>query len=115
VVERHAVEFRLNAPSQWHRSMDLNQKVGVSASILLGTWEWPMHGLRHPPTSGTSGWYVWTGEMTDEHDFFHPWHASHLVQVDPSLERLLHLPPGSRFLIAPGYEDVWHDPAILDV
>ncbi|MEY9854241.1 hypothetical protein ABH923_003919 [Leifsonia sp. EB41] len=95
--------------------MDLNQKAGVSASILLGTWEWPIHGLRHLPTTGTSGWYVWTGDLTDDDDFFHPWHLAHLIRLDAALPRLLDRPPGSRFLIAPGYEDVWHDESLLDL
>jgi hypothetical protein len=94
--------------------MDLNLKAGVSASILLGTWVWPLHGLRHPPTPETSGWYVWPGDLTDEVDFFHPWHLAHLIELDPALPRLLEGPPGSRFLIAPGYEDVWYDASLLD-
>jgi hypothetical protein len=27
----------------------------------------------------------------------------------------LALPPGWRFLLAPGYEDVWYDPTLLDL
>ncbi|MDQ4213960.1 hypothetical protein [Microbacterium capsulatum] len=95
--------------------MDLNQKAGVSASILLGTWDWPLHGLRHPPTPGTSGWYVWAGELADEEDFFQPCHLAHLIGLDPALPRLLEGVPGSRFLIAPGHEDVWHDASLIDL
>jgi hypothetical protein len=42
-------------------------------------------------------------------------HQSHLVERVPELEPLLILPPGMRFLIAPGHEDVWEDLSLLDV
>jgi hypothetical protein len=74
-----------------------------------------LHGLRHPPSGTSNGWYVWSGELSEKDDFFEPWHASHLIEQVPEVEHLLALPPGSRFLIAPGYEDVWEDPALLDV
>ncbi|WP_441349041.1 immunity protein Imm33 domain-containing protein [Streptomyces sp. G2] len=87
----------------------------MSASLIEGGWDWPLHGLRHPPTASTSGWYVWTGHLSGDDDFFQPWHLSHLVDQEPSLLRLLEMPPGTRFVIAPGYEDVWHDPSLLEV
>lgn len=89
--------------------------LGASASLVEGNWDWPIHGLRHPPTDTTSGWYIWTGVYTEADDFFRPLHASHLVERCPELLPLLEFPPGSRFLIAPGHEDVWHDPGLLDV
>jgi hypothetical protein len=87
--------------------------VGASRSLIDGSWTWPVHGLRHPPEEETSGWYVWTGDLSDAADFFSPWHASHLIERCPELAHLLDLPPGSRFLIAPGHEDVWQDPSLL--
>jgi len=89
--------------------------VGVSASLLAGDWDWPVHGLRHPPEKGTSGWYVWTGEWSDADDLFKPLHTAHLIERCPEITKFLDLPPGSRFLIAPGYEDVWTDESLLDV
>jgi hypothetical protein len=89
--------------------------LGASRSLIEGVWDWPVHGLRHPATPGTTGWYVWTGELSDADDFFQPWHATHLIERCPGLEHLLDLPPGSRFVFAPGYEDVWNDPSLLDV
>jgi hypothetical protein len=89
--------------------------VGVCQSLIGGGWIWPVHGLRHPPKQQTSGWYVWTGEASDAGTFFRPLHASHLVERCPQIKKHLRLPPGSRFLIAPGYEDVWFDPALLDI
>ncbi|WP_437180669.1 immunity protein Imm33 domain-containing protein [Paenarthrobacter ureafaciens] len=92
-----------------------NDMLGASRSLIENEWEWPVHGLRHPPERGTSGWYVWTGDLSQDDDFFQPWHASHLVERCPSLGHLLRLPPGTRFLFAPGYEDVWEDPSLLEV
>src|SRR5688500_14176325 len=77
--------------------------------------DWPVHGLRHPPENGTSGWYIWTGELGDNSDFFVPLHPRHLAARCPDLLPLLHSPPGTRFLIAPDHEDVWHDPSLLEL
>jgi hypothetical protein len=89
--------------------------VGVCQVLIDGSWDWPVHGLRHRPEQRTSGWYVWTGELAADGDFFRPWHASHLLERCPEIRRHLALPPGSRFLIGPGYEDVWFDPSLLDL
>jgi hypothetical protein len=89
--------------------------VGVSRSIIDGDREWPVHGLRHPPEGQTSGWYVWTGELSDARDFFEPWHTGHLLELVPRLASLLDLPPRSRFLIAPEHLDTWEDPSPFDV
>lgn len=58
---------------------------------------------------------VVAGDLLGGADFFLPWHDAHLIARCPEVEQLLQLPPGSRFLIAPRYQDVWHDPALLDV
>lgn len=87
--------------------------LGASRSLIDGSWSWPVHGLRQPPEGETSGWFVWTGELSDAADFFAPWHSSHLVERCPEVAHLLDLPPGSRFLIAPGHEDVWQDPSLF--
>lgn len=91
------------------------RKLGASRSLIDGAWDWPVHGLRHPTARDTMGWYVWTGDYSSAADFFSPWHEEHLVAVVPELQQLLSLPPGSRFLVAPGYQDVWHDPLLLEV
>lgn len=92
-----------------------NDVLGASGSLISNDWDWPVHGLRHPPVGGTSGWYVWTGELLADDDFFQPWHASHLLERCPEIVHLMHLPPGTRFLVAPGYEDIWQDPSLLDI
>ncbi|MDQ1053090.1 hypothetical protein QE394_001018 [Arthrobacter sp. SORGH_AS 212] len=94
---------------------ELVEVLGASRSVISGEVEWPLHGLRHPPAANTSGWYVWTGELLPDADFFQPWHPAHLVERCPQVESLLQMPPGSRFLLAPGYVDVWDDPSLLDV
>ncbi len=93
--------------------MEAGETLGVSQSLITGDWDWPLHGLRHRPTPGTSGWYVWTGDLSDADDFFKSWHIYHLIERLPEVEHLLDLPPGSRFVFAPGYEDVWHGCAYL--
>jgi hypothetical protein len=87
--------------------------VGASKSLVEGQWQWPVHGLRHPPVGDTCGWYIWTGEFSTDEDFFKPWHTSHLIRRVPDVERPLGLPPGTRFLAAPGHEDIWDDPTLL--
>lgn len=52
--------------------------------------------------------------MSEEADFFLPLHVEHVGQWCPEVEPYLALPPGWRFLIAPGYEDVWFDPTLLE-
>ena len=74
----------------------------------------PINGLRHPASTGTSGWYIWCGESFSESaDFFNPLHASHIYEAMPVLGQLLGLPPGFRFLLAGEYLDVWYDEKLL--
>lgn len=76
----------------------------------------PIHGLRHPQTAGTSGWYIWCGEsFSESDDFFEPQHASHLYESLAQVSHLFGLPPGYRFLLAEDYLDVWYDESLLAV
>lgn len=88
-------------------------KVGISESALRG--ELPLNGLRHPPESGTTGWFIWSGAWSDDPEFFKPMHLSHLAAACPAALPFLALPPGWRFLVAPGHEDVWPDRDLLDI
>jgi hypothetical protein len=90
------------------------EKVGIDLSALEGAL--PLNGLRHPPRSGTSGWYIWAGDepSADAH-YFAPFHIQHLPAKCPPVLPYLGLPPGWRFLIADGYEDVWFDEALLNI
>lgn len=76
--------------------LEATQKAGVSQDLASGgEVNWPLHGLRHPPKGDTSGWYLWTGELSDADDFFVPEVLAELAA-----------PPGTRFLLAPGHRDV---------
>ncbi len=89
-------------------------KVGIAWNVRDGLQ--PVNGLRHPPEGDTTGWYIWAGEhLSEEPDIFVPLHVSHLAEWCPAVLPFLELPPGWRFLIAPGYEDVWEDPTLLDI
>jgi hypothetical protein len=89
-------------------------RVGVAKNF--GTELWPLNGLRHPVHGNMCGWYLWRGEkFSRASDWFEPICYQHLANDDdPSLPYLF-LPQGIRFLIAPGYEDIWYDPNILDM
>lgn len=86
-----------------------DQKVGIALNARSGLL--PINGVRHAPVAGTSGWYIWAGEeLSKEDDFFVPLHVCHLDEWCPAVLPYLELPPGWRFLIAPGNEDIWFDP-----
>ncbi len=88
-------------------------KVGIAKATLSSATR--LNGLRHPPTGDTTGWYIWAGEtLSSEADFFAPLHVAHLDEFCPRVLAYLGLPPGWRFLIADGYEDVWFDPTLLE-
>lgn len=88
------------------------EKLGVSTNVRSSTW--PVNGLRHAAAGGTCGWYIWAGEeLSDADDFFVPLHVEHVIDWRPEVIPYLDLPPGWRFLIAPGYEDVWFDEDLL--
>ena len=89
-------------------------KIGLSKNF--DPKQFPINGLRHPPEGDTTGWYIWSGEeLSDEEDFFEPLHTVHLVERCPEIMKYLGLGPGWRFLIAPGYEDVWFDANLLNI
>lgn len=87
------------------------EKVGISENVRSG--QLPINGVRCLPENGTTGWYIWAGEnVSTEPGFFVPLHVSHLSEWCPAVLPYLILPPGWRFLIAPGHEDVWFDPEV---
>ena len=90
-----------------------DMKVGLAKNVR--TSDLPIHGLRHPPEADTSGWFIWAGEELSDHpDFFEPTHVGHLAELIPEVMPYLALPPGWRFLIAPGHEEVWEDPSLRE-
>lgn len=89
-----------------------DEHVGVANNVRSG--QVPINGLRHPREGDSSGWFFWSGgEPSREADFFNPIHAAHLDDWCPAVIPYLELPAGWRFLIAPGYEDVWFDEDLL--
>lgn len=105
ICHRYGADF-LDAPP----SLEL----GVARRLQPG--QFPVHGLRHPPEDGTCGWFIWTGELeTSDPEFFAPIHVRHLHDEMAFVLPYLGLAPGWRFLLAPGYEDVWFDPALLNI
>ncbi|MHC6219214.1 immunity protein Imm33 domain-containing protein [Arthrobacter sp. MMS24-S77] len=88
------------------------EKCGVARNVRDGLW--PLNGLRHPAAGDTCGWYFWAGEeLSTSDDFFASLHVEHLADWCPAVLPYLGLGPGWRFLIAPGYEDVWFDESLL--
>lgn len=85
-------------------------KLGLSRSARS---QKPIHGLRVNPTEGTSGWYIWAGDMSDAEDFFEPSHICHIPETCPIAGPFLSLPPGWRFLTDGEYMDVWFDPDLV--
>lgn len=51
--------------------------------------------------------------MSSDPDFFQPLRVEHLTHWCPAVIPYLLLPPGYRFQIAPGHEDVWFDASLL--
>jgi hypothetical protein len=87
-------------------------KVGIASNVRNGLV--PLNGLRHQPVGETNGWYIWAGtELSDAADFFDPLHVEHVARRCPEVLPYLALPPGWRFLIAPGHEDVWFDQSLI--
>ena len=87
--------------------------VGVARDVGMGVW--PVNGLRLPVEGSTCGWYLWAGEgeMDQSPDYFEPVHVEHLYDRCREVLAYLGLPPGWRFLTAPGYSDLWEDPGLL--
>jgi hypothetical protein len=91
---------------------ELDLKVGVSRNVREGIL--PLNGSRIKPAGDTTGWYIWAGgEMSEDSDFFVSLQVRHLQEWCPSVLTYLALPPGWRFQIAPGHEDVWFDEGLL--
>jgi hypothetical protein len=104
---------------QWAKVEPIAPEVGSKLGLALTTvGAKPIHGLRHPSTESTCGWYIWCGnsKISDDPDFFSPLHVEHLAQFLPLAVEYLELPPGYRFLIdGENYEDVWFDASLLKV
>ena len=103
ICEKYRLEWVESAPQL---------KVGIVDNVKNG--ELPINGLRHAPVGDATGWYIWAGgEPSPSADFFKPLHVDHVRDWCPAVLPFLGLPPGSRFQIAPGHEDVWYDKSLV--
>ena len=85
-------------------------KAGVASNTNLR----PLNGLRHPPETGTCGWFIWGAtSWSDAPDYFRPYHVAHLEELCPDVLPFLGLGPGWRFLIDSDRVDVWFDDSLL--
>jgi len=93
---------------------DVNLKlyIGVNSNLELE----PINGLRHPKHGKMSEWYIWSGEWSDDDNFFEPLCLEHFIEKKPDLIKYLGLDIGFRFLTdKKGYEDVWFDKNIIEL
>ncbi|WP_445713564.1 immunity protein Imm33 domain-containing protein [Flavobacterium sp.] len=96
--------------SEW-KPINEKSKIAISDNLNLEK----LNGLRHKTEKGKICWYIWSGEYSENDDFFKPICAEHLLQRNPKIIKYLGLDDGFRFLITEsGYEDVWFDKNLLE-
>lgn len=109
VEEQEQICLKYN--SAW-KPIDKKLIIGISDDVYKD----PVHALRHPPTKGVSGWYIWSGEYSEDPGFFKPYCAEHLLNKRPEIIKYLGLDAGYRFLVdSKGHEDVWFDENIKNI
>lgn len=95
--------------SNW-KPINKKLNIGVSENLDLKI----LNGLRHRTKKGEVCWFIWSGEYSEDDNFFQPICAEHLMQKKPKLIDYLGLDEGFRFQITEdGYEDVWFDEKLL--
>lgn len=95
--------------SKW-KPINQKSRIGISENLNLEK----LNGLRLKTEKGKVCWYIWSGEYSEDADFFKPICAEHLLQRNPKIINYLALDVGFRFLITEsGYEDVWFDENLL--
>lgn len=95
--------------SNW-KPINKKLNIGVSENLDLKI----LNGLRNRTKKGEVCWFIWSGEYSEDDNFFQPICAEHLMQKKPKLIDYLGLDEGFRFLITEdGYEDVWFDEKLL--
>ena len=92
----------------------INKTLNIAISENLDLEK--LNGLRHRTKKGEVCWFIWSGEYSEDDNFFQPICAEHLLQRKPKLIDYLGLDEGFRFLITEnGYEDVWFDENLLEI
>ena len=103
VCGRYSADF---TPIHWA------SRVAVAADFFSDAL--PKNGLRIAANDNMTGWYLYAGEtMSEDAGYFKPYCSGHLPHLLPSVVAYLGLPIGWRFLLAPNYEDVWHDESLV--
>ena len=97
--------------SNW-KPINKTLNIGTSQNLDLEK----LNGFRHRTKKGEVCWFIWSGEYSEDDNFFQPICAEHLLQRKPKLIDYLGLDEGFRFLITEnGYEDVWFDEKLLEI
>lgn len=97
--------------SNW-KPINKTLNIGISENLDLGT----LNGLRHRTKKGEVCWFIWSGEYSEDDNFFQTICAEHLMQRKPKLIDYLGLDVGFRFIISEnGYEAVWFDEKLLEI
>jgi hypothetical protein len=97
--------------SNWN-PINKTLNIGISENLDLEK----LNGLRHRTKKGEICWFIWSGEYSEDDNFFQPMCTEHLLQRKPKLIDYLGLDEGFRFLITEnGYEDVWFDEKLLEI
>jgi hypothetical protein len=92
VAERTAMCVKFGA--EYLRCPD-DGRIGISKDFSVDVL--PLHGLRHPPEFGETGWYIWTGEYSEADDFFKPDFTAAAILPAPFVDDYLGLAPGGGF------------------
>lgn len=70
MADMHEIQQQVcNKYGAAYREPGLDKIVGVADGLRDNR---PINGLRHPATDGTEGWYFWSGEWSDDKNFFKP-------------------------------------------
>ena len=97
--------------SEW-KPINEKSKIAISDNLNLEK----LNGLRHKTEKGKICWYIWSGEYSENDDFFKPICAEHLLQKRPEIIKYLGLDIGFRFISDKnGYEDIWYDEKLKNI
>lgn len=101
--EQHEVCERFGAPFTPPRA---DQMVAVSVGVYEGD---PVQGVRYHAPDHMTGWYATTARFNGDTRTLTVEHLYHLTAKRPDLARYVALPPGYRFDMTGGSDDVWFD------
>jgi len=113
-------EFKTAPPEQtdvckrFDASVTAVERNDIVCVALATLGETPLYGMRLLPIEGTTGWFFYAGEGSDDEDFYQPLLVSDLITLLPEVWQFLALPPGFQFILDDrGVADVWRDASLL--